>query len=385
MNILHLSQTDIRTDSRILKEMNTLAESDSSYKVSGIGVKRDKAARSADDVENLYIQTIVLSSGSLKYIPRIALHALSVAEITFRMLLKAVRFKPDIVHCNDTPVLPLGIILKLLTGAKVVYDAHELESDRNSLSKNAGKITLFVEKILWRYVDALIVVSPSIQRWYTDNIGEKLSEVILNSPVLGEAGQEVDDDYLRDKYSIPDESKIFLYIGILGHGRSIDLMVDAFKQSDRTSHLVFLGYGEMSDSLEEISSEYSNIHVHEAVSHERVVSVAKSADVGMCLIQNVSLSDYYCLPNKLFEYCFAEIPVLASNFPDISAVVDKYELGRCSDLDSASIVSAVYEFEMLDKLPEIDSRGLYELSWQAQEEKLIELYGKLTNRTNQGE
>ena len=50
----------------------------------------------------------------------------------------------------------------------------------------------------------------------------------------------------------------------------------------------------------------------------------------MCLIQNVSLSDYYCLPNKLFEYCFAEIPVLASNFPDISQTVEKYDLS--SDL-----------------------------------------------------
>jgi glycosyltransferase involved in cell wall biosynthesis len=125
------------------------------------------------------------------------------------------------------------------------------------------------------------------------------------------------------------------------------------------------------------SDKYVKIHVHDAVPHEKVIPIAKSADIGLCFIQNISLSDYYCLPNKLFEYAFAEIPMLASNFPDIIEVVDKFNLGKYSSLEIEDIFNTIKEFEEMEELPKIKSENLYELSWQKQEEKLIKLYQKL--------
>ncbi|RLA83040.1 MAG: hypothetical protein DRG78_05525 [Epsilonproteobacteria bacterium] len=377
MNILHLTHTDINSDSRILKEMHTIAQSNSTYNMSGIGVKLDEGAYNARNIESINIFSISLRSRKWKFIPTVLRHICSLFELTFKMLFKGVKIKPEIIHCNDTLVLPLGVILKLFTGARLIYDAHELESDRNGLTKTLSKMTLVGEKILWKFIDALIVVSPSIERWYKDNIGEKYSEIILNSPVLEENTSTIDKKYLREYFSIPKESKIFLYIGILGDGRGIDLITEAFKNSDLKSSLVFLGYGKLSDELKKLAKEYPNIYVHDAVAHEKVVSVAQSADVGLCLIQNVSLSDYYCLPNKLFEYCFAEIPVLASDFPDISQTVVKYNLGKCTKLDSQSIYEAIKEFENIEELPKINASDLYELSWEAQEKKLIKLYNRL--------
>ncbi len=377
MNILHLTHTDINSDSRILKEMHTIAQSNSTYNMSGIGVKLDEGAYNARNIESINIFSISLRSRKWKFIPTVLRHICSLFELTFKMLFKGVKIKPEIIHCNDTLVLPLGVILKFFTGARLIYDAHELESDRNGLTKTLSKMTLVGEKILWKFIDALIVVSPSIERWYKDNIGEKYSEIILNSPVLEENTSTIDKKYLREYFSIPKESKIFLYIGILGDGRGIDLITEAFKNSDLKSSLVFLGYGKLSDELKKLAKEYPNIYVHDAVAHEKVVSVAQSADVGLCLIQNVSLSDYYCLPNKLFEYCFAEIPVLASDFPDISQTVVKYNLGKCTKLDSQSIYEAIKEFENIEELPKINASDLYELSWEAQEKKLIKLYNRL--------
>jgi glycosyltransferase involved in cell wall biosynthesis len=377
MNILHLTHTDINSDSRILKEMHTIAQASDLYYVCGIGVSLDEGATSTDKIEKLNIYSIVLKSRKLTFLPTLLRHIITLFELTFKMLFRAIKLKPNVIHCNDTLVLPLGVILKFFTGAKLIYDAHELESDRNGLTKTLGKLTLFVEKILWRFIDTLIVVSPSIDKWYTDNIGEKESEVILNAPILDEKLSPENKEYLRNYFSISDNSKIFLYIGILGKGRGIDLITEAFKNVDLKSSLVFLGYGELSDELKELAKVYPNIYVHDAVPHEKVVTVAKSADVGLCLIQNVSLSDYYCLPNKLFEYCFAEIPVLASDFPDISKVVKDYNLGQCTKLDSKSIYNAINVFENMDKLPIINTKDLYILSWDAQEEKLIRLYEKL--------
>lgn len=377
MNILHLTHTDINSDSRILKEMHSIAKSNSTYRVSGIGVIQDEKANSTDDVAGIDIYSIVLRTRNWKFLPRVIRHTCSLIELTFKMFFKAIKLKPQVIHCHDTLVLPLGVMVKVFTGSKLIYDAHELESDKNGLTKTLGKMTLWVEKVLWRFVDALIVVSPSIDKWYQDNIGEKYSEIILNSPVLENDGNQVDKQYLREHFSISKESKIFLYVGGLVHGRGIDLMIEAFKNSNLKSSLVFLGYGVLRDELKKLAKEYPNIYVHDAVPHEKVVAVAKSADVGLCLIQNVSLSDYYCLPNKLFEYCFSEIPVLASDFPDISQTVEEYNLGKCCELDSKSIYMAIKEFEDTKELPKINANDLYDLSWGAQEEKLIKLYSKL--------
>ncbi len=374
IKVLHLSHTDIKEDSRILKEMQSIS-SGLSCKVYGIGVELNES-KVAININNLNIYLIKTKSRGLTILPEPLIHILLLLEVTFKMYRRASKVKAHIIHCHDTVVLPLGVLISIFTKSKVIYDAHELES-KDGRSYLSGKATLFIERILWNFIDYLIVVSFSIEKWYKENIGKKNSTVILNSPVLEKNATITDNQYLRKYFSISKSSKIFLYVGILGHGRGIDVITQAFMSSSLSSSLVFLGFGELSDELKELAQKYPNIYVHASVPHEQVVSVAKSADVGLCLIQNVSLSDYYCLPNKLFEYCFAGIPVLASDFPDISRVVTKYGLGMCCKLDSDSIFKAIQEFENMNELPKVNTDELYDLSWGAQEVKLIKLYKNL--------
>ncbi len=378
MNILHLTHTDINTDSRILKEMNSLASSELSLSMSGIGVTtNENVVSSKENHTKLNIESIILKSRKLTFLPKVLRHAITLVELTFKMFSRAIKIKPKVIHCHDTLVLPLGVLVKVFSGAKLIYDAHELESNKNGSTKILSKLTLFTEKVLWKYIDALIVVSSSIENWYKENIGTKYSAIILNSPVLEKSSSNPNPEYLREKFKISKESKIFLYIGILGRGRGIELISEVFKKHKLKSSLVFLGYGELSDELKELSKEHKNIYVHDAVSHEKVVSVAQSADIGLCLIENVSLSDYYCLPNKLFEYSFAQIPILASDFPDISKVINQYQIGKLTNLDEDSIYKAIIEIEKSEELPIVNSEELYALSWGAQENKLIKLYDTL--------
>jgi len=368
-NVLHLTHTDIESDSRILKEMGALA--DAGYAVSGIGVVLDEGAQKTTVSFSADIMAINLLSRRLTFLPRTLRHIATLFELVAKMLPRAVRARPDVIHCHDTFVLPLGCIVKSFTGAKLVYDAHELESNRNGLTRLQGVLTLRVEKLLWRFVDALIVVSPSIERWYHETIGPKRSAVILNSPLFSEGVHQEEDD-LRRKFSIPTERKVFIYVGILGHGRGIDLLTEAFKDPQVSSHIVFLGYGELSDELKRLESLHPNMHVHDAVPHSQVVPIVQSADFGLCLIQNVSLSDYYCLPNKLFEYCFAGVPVLASDFPDIRAVLSDYGVGEPCKLQANDIRDAILRLERSQLTFQFAS--LTPLSWQAQEQKLVALY-----------
>lgn len=370
--ILHLTHTDIESDSRILKELNVLTSA--GYSVSGIGVVLDEGAKksAAHCKQNIY--SIRLKSRNLTFFPRTVRHALSLFELTFKMLPRAIRIKPKVIHCHDTLVLPLGVIIKTFSGAKLIYDAHELESDRNGITRTQSKLTLLVEKLLWRFIDALIVVSPSIERWYKENLGDKPSSVILNSPVFTET-KSLSKDYIREKFAIPKSQLVFIYVGILGYGRGIDLITEVFQKSDITSHVVFLGYGELTSELELLAAKHSNIHVHAAVPHAEVVPVIRSADFGCCLVQDVSLSDYYCLPNKLFEYCFAGVPVLASDFPDIRKLVEEHKIGECCDLNVSAVHKAIRDLEKNKKL--FSFSNIEALSWQAQSDKLLSLYKEI--------
>ncbi len=369
MKNLHISHTDIRSDSRILKEMNCLSRN--GYFVNGIGVQTNDGSKRSDFNMNTEILTVQLFARKLSFLPKILKHILVFLEMMIKIILPAILTKPIIVHCHDISVLPIAVIVKVFTKARLIYDAHELESDRNGITKLQSWLILQVERLLWRFVDALIVVSPSIDVWYQDKIGPKLSAIVLNSPLISEETL-CESDYLRSKFSIPFDSKTFIYVGILASGRGIDLLTQAFSYPTTTSHLVLLGYGDLADELRQLSSKNFNIHFHEAVPHADVVSIVQSADFGLCMIQNVSLSDYYCLPNKLFEYCFAGVPVLASDFPDIRAVLSQYGIGECCSLEPEAFREAVHSLQTSDK--KFEFADLTPLSWQAQEQKLIKLY-----------
>lgn len=380
--VLHFSHTDIQSDSRILKEIESLI--DAGYEVRGIGVSLKEGSKRGLVDFGSSIRTIQLTARALSFLPRTFRHVLTLFELIIKMLPLGLRFRPDVIHCHDTLVLPVGVIIKFFLRSKLIYDAHELESDRNGLTRFQGVLTLFIEKFLWRLVDALIVVSPSIENWYHLNIGKKNSAVILNSPIVdvGVVGEDNGDHrenyhYLHNRFNIPHDRKIFIYIGIFGAGRGLDFIVEAFTRSDVKSHVVFLGYGQWSERIQSLSKVYSNIHVHESVPHSNVVSIVKSADFGLCLVENVSLSDYYCLPNKLFEYCFGGVPVLASNFPDIRSVVQEFGLGACCNLEINDIHQSIIDLESKEFL--FSFRDLSPLSWGAQRVKLLDLYDKVSH------
>ncbi|MBL4900941.1 MAG: glycosyltransferase [Colwellia sp.] len=374
--MLHISHTDVRTDSRILKELAAHHET-GKFHVYAIGVSASDENPPAKVHPDIGIESLKLVSNKTKWNPRALRHFLTLLELIFKATRRAIKCSPDVIHCHDTLVLPIGYIVKLFTGAKLVYDAHELESDKNGQTALLSKATLLIERCCWRSVDLLVSVSPSILTWYDETLGKKKNVLVLNSPVFDGNDLETPIDasrskYFHERFDIPDDSLVFIYLGILSKGRGIELILEAFSSSEINSHVVFMGFGDLSESIRKKAEQHANVHLHPPVTHDMVVQLTKSADVGLCLIEKVSLSDYYCLPNKLFEYAFSGIPVLASNFPDLKNYVDSYKLGFCSDIDSASMSRSIRQIER--NPPDRITADLTELSWQYQAERLVAGY-----------
>jgi glycosyltransferase involved in cell wall biosynthesis len=262
-------------------------------------------------------------------------------------------------------------------GCQLVYDAHELESDKNAQNAILSRATLLIEKTCWKQVDLLISVSDSIIEWYMRNLGRKPNVLVLNSPVITvepdrHFSERARGSYFHEKYGIPAGNLVFVYLGLLSPGRGIEICLDAFAEGPEDVHVVFIGFGTLEKTVNEYSRRHTNIHFHEAVPHDQVVSLVRSADYGLCLVEKASLSDYYCLPNKLFEYCFARVPVLASGFPEIRRLVEQYSLGVCCDPDPRGVRAALGQ--LTKRSAERVTSDVTALSWEAQAARLTVAY-----------
>lgn len=373
--ILHISNTDIVIDSRIRKELKALSRLPR-VQISVLGVP-DSNEDGKGELDGAPYWKLHMVSCVLSVLPRAIRYCFLLTEFTFKAIVAGRRIKPDIVHCHDTFALPAGWFLKKHLGCRLVYDAHELESNKNGQSAILSRATLLIEKFCWKRVDLLISVSDSIIDWYRRSLGAKPGVLILNAPVIAEDSQASPrphecETYLRERYRIPADDLVFVYVGMLSAGRGIEICLDAFAAGPKEAHVVFVGLGRLERTIIEYSNRHSNIHFHEAVPHDRVVPLVRGADYGLCLIEKTSLSAYYCLPNKLFEYGFARVPVLASDFPEIRRLVHQYSLGVCCAPEADSVRTALAQLRV--RRADRPSSDLTTLSWETQAARLRAAY-----------
>ena len=383
LKVLHLTHTDINKDPRIIKSIKAIDKL-SWIEVYGIGIQDSSHyARRFETKDSIDISSISLKlfSKKLTFLPNIFRHLFTLLEFLIRSFFIINKFKPSVIHCHDTLALPIAILFKIFhSKLKVVYDAHELGSSRNGIGNFFSKIVYFFEKITWRFIDHFISVSPSIIKWYEEEYGRKKNTLILNSPEI-ETKKTENSNGFRKKFLINDDEKLFIYVGEINKGRGIINLLEIFK--DLKSRILFLGYGPLVNKVKDFENNYSNIHYHEAVEPDSLVSLIQEADVGLCLVERASLSDYFSLPNKLFEYAFAGLPVIASDFPDIKFLVEKYDLGFCCDSGSIKDIKKNLErYESIIKISKKEVSKLYDLSWQKQELNLINVYRRLRNDYN---
>lgn len=291
--------------------------------------------------------------------------------------------KSDILHCHDLNTMPIAYIIKKLynKSVKIVYDAHEYETEMNHLSSKGKTVMSFFEKRLIKIADATITVSNSIANEYTKLYPfiEK-PKLVLNCPPYITSNNEKNDKF-RNRFKISDSSTIFLYQGSLSKGRGLELILEAFKTIENKKNvLVVMGYGDLEEDIKKSDSENENIFFHEAVSPSILLSYTSSADIGISTIENTCLSYYYCLPNKMFEYIMAEIPLIVSNLPEMSTVVKKHNIGVVLEentiqglhkaIDTSSKLNLEEVSENLKKAKQI-------YNWEVQEKELLKLYKSL--------
>lgn len=344
MNILHVTWSNPSTDSRVLKAIAVAVSG--GHRVHAVGVADVDAmsATKGNEIEGCSYVAWHLASRKLTLLPKPLRHFLTWIEFSIRVLIYTLKSTNDLIHIHDYQPIPAMWILKRLREFRLVYEAHELESEANGVTKTQGRVILFFERLIWPDVENFITVSQSISDWYLEKLGERRSSIIFNSPMAfvsdsSDTYREIFESLRRGGgYSI-------VYVGFFIKGRGLERIVRVFETLDQKYHLFLIGKGPLEAQLRSMTNELNNVTFLSPVSHSEVVSVLRSADLGLCLVENISMSDYYALPNKLFEYLFAALPMLASDFPEIRRLSEEVGgIGRLVDpADNSQIRNAIIE------------------------------------------
>lgn len=286
------------------------------------------------------------------------------------------------INCHSLYDLPVGVALKRATGCWLVYDTHELETERNGLKGVLKRIMKVMERRYIKKVDQTFVVGESIARWYRETYGIESVSVVKNIPPTRAVFQG-GTVKLREKYHVPAGRLLYIYQGGFFKGRGISLLLKVFSREDIQDHIVFMGFGEYLEEIEAYCQEYSNIHYHPAVSPDRVVEYTSSVDIGFSLIEDTCLSYYYSLPNKVFEYLVSGIPGIVSDFPDMRQFVDQYGCGWAVPVNEESVYSLVKKISghpgplIAEKRQNIFSLlNNQTFGWETEKQNLVKVYNE---------
>jgi glycosyltransferase involved in cell wall biosynthesis len=300
-------------------------------------------------------------------------------EWSVRVFVMFRRSRIAVINCHALSTLPLGVWFKYATGARLVYDTHELETETHGSRGRRQQLARLVERALIRQVDAVIVVSPSIEAWYRRAYGLEDVFLVRNVPHRPAAGAGPERGVLRRALGLSPEDLVFIYQGIFGSGRGIELMLEAWHQMPASHHLVFMGNGPLEPAIAALARRAANVHLHPAVPLGEILNYTSGADVGVSLFEHTCLNYYYALPNKLFEYLFAGVPVIVSDFPDMAQVVDEFGCGWKTPVEPAAFVRLVQSIDRAQIAARREGAGRCRAAsgWHLEEINLLRAYAKI--------
>jgi glycosyltransferase involved in cell wall biosynthesis len=301
-----------------------------------------------------------------------------------------VRSRPDVLHAHDSnALLPVWLAAWRLH-RPFVYDAHELWLGRPPRERST--LYTLLSRTWYRAVERLAVPRAAAVLTVSAPIADALATryhlrdvtLVENYPPAAEAAaHEVAElRELPGGEAISADAPVVLYIGGLMAGRGIEAVVDAVAQLPQVE-LVLLGDGPLAGELQRRAASLGvegRVHRLGPVPSARVIAYACSADIGVAPVIPDSLNNRYSLSNKLFQYMAAGLPVVASDLPQIRAVVEGADAGAVVDFGQpeaiASAIGALLQDR--DEARAAGERGRTaiqrELNWERAGARLVAAY-----------
>jgi glycosyltransferase involved in cell wall biosynthesis len=370
---VHLSFSSLRMASRAFREGLAAIDAGHAEHVEYLGCDDGRLADAPPDPGGLVVKRLPPppSPPGSHRILRIASLPRWYASV-FRELRR--RRDIDLLIAHNLASLPIAVVLKQVTRARLLYDAHELETQREGWSRPIRWVASIAESLLMPHVDHTLVVSDTIRSWYERRYPKASFTTVRNTPSV--VGPVRKSDALRRQLGLREDELLCVFLGMLSPGRGIEEMVEAFRQLPVDKHVVFVGPGLLREFLATEAQTHRNIHVLPPVAGSEVVSYASGADVGVVISAGKSLSYRYSLPNKLFEYAHAGLPVIVSDLPEFRNFVEREGSGWVIPPTPDALRDLVLGLSR-QEIRDMPKRDAPPPSWETEAPRLLAVYQKL--------
>lgn len=358
---------DLVTDQRVARTCNTLKNL--GFEVSLIGRKLQHSLPLSEKSYKMIRMRLLFIKGPLFY-----------AEYNLRFFCKLLFTKADLLIANDLDTLLANYIIHKIKRIPIVYDSHEHFTSVPELhGRFAQKVWLLIEKWIFPKLDVIITVNDSIARLYFEEYSKELI-VIRNIP----ENKDIKKVKTRKELKLPEDKNIIVLQGAgLNINRGVEEAISAMK-SIENAILIIIGAG---DVIHAVQKQVQTESLQEKVffipkqNPENLFHYTTNADLGITLDKPSTPCYIYSLPNKLFDYIHAGIPVLASQLPEVAAIVKKYEIGLLIDNHSIEEIASKIKIMLSDKnqIQKWKNNCLIaskELNWDFEGKKLTGIFEK---------
>ncbi len=315
--------------------------------------------------------------------------ALFYAEFNIRLFFRLLGEKSDILLGNDLDVMPSTMLASRLKKKPLVYDSHEYflgmaGMDRKPLRRSIWK---FIEIQVFSRLKYIYTVSDSIRNQYRKHYLKRLF-VVRNLPLKNPHFPKLTQDeqlwIASIDRRIPQNKNLLIFQGAgINESRGAEELVYSMLFLDASDfHLLIIGGGDVFGKIEKMVDQNQlndKITLIQKVPFAVLDHFTRKAKLGFSIDKPTVLNHKYSLPNKLFEYLHAGVPVLASRLIEQERIINQYEVGGfIEDHQPEHIARKIKEIfddpELLNRWKHNTCRVREELNWENESKIILDIF-----------
>jgi glycosyltransferase involved in cell wall biosynthesis len=299
------------------------------------------------------------------------------AEFNFKLFFKLLFVKTDYFLANDLDTLIPNYILSKIRGKKIFYDTHEYftgvpELNDSHLKRKTWK---FFEDWIFPKLPIVYTINDSVKNKYQEEFNKEIT-VVRNVPF----------STAQIKATLPDKLQHKTILLLQGAGINVGRggveLLEAMKYLPDNYYLLFVGSGTQWDEIKAKRIEWNlqtSTEMINKVPPSKLREYTSWAHIGFSLDSFDDLNCLFNLPNKIFDYIHASVPIIATGIPEVKRIVEGYNCGICLDNYKPENIANAITTLVADK----ERYAMYknnciaaakELCWENESEKLKAIY-----------